>query len=83
MEDVRIDKLNKILFNIGYSFLFNLILWLNFYFNIIFDVFIYFFWRRISIVYYELFNRKYCLKVFVFLREIDIDKSIVFLDKFI
>lgn len=82
MEDVRIDKLNKILFNIGYSFLFNLILWLNFYFNIIFDVFIYFFWRR-SIVYCELFNRKYCLKVFVFLREIDIDKSIVFLDKFI
>lgn len=82
MEDVRIDKLNKILFNIGYSFLFNLILWLNFYFNIIFDVFMYFFWRC-SIVYYELFNRKYCLKVFVFLREIDIDKSIVFLDKFI
>lgn len=62
MEDVRTDKLNKISLNIGHSLPLNLILWSNFYSNIIFDVFTYSLWRR-STAHYELFNRKHCLKV--------------------
>lgn len=80
MEDVRTDKLNKIWLNIGHSLPLNLILWSNFYSNIIFDVFTYSLWRR-STAHYELFNRKHCLKVPAFPRETGIDKSIALLDK--